>query len=182
MTESALAYRWSRDGFLRAWEAGAFDARVELVEGEVWPVVIGPWHGDMTFHIARLLPGEGVRISSSTLPSGDSLPDPDCWVRRKEAEPVDSIGERLATWRPEDVLLVIEVADETAAADLTVKARLYAAAGYRAYWVITRDAVYAHAVPGADGYERRDEHRAGTLVPVPYAPADIPVDDLLDIS
>lgn len=29
-----------------AWEAGAFDHRVELVEGEVWPVVIGDWHGE----------------------------------------------------------------------------------------------------------------------------------------
>ncbi|MEU1957765.1 hypothetical protein [Nocardia sp. NPDC019255] len=41
MTEASIAYRWTRSEFLHAWEAGAFDHRVELVEGELWPVVIG---------------------------------------------------------------------------------------------------------------------------------------------
>jgi hypothetical protein len=36
MTQPALAYRWSRSEFVRAWEAGAFDHRVEFVEGEIW--------------------------------------------------------------------------------------------------------------------------------------------------
>lgn len=38
-------YRWSVGEFVRAWEAGAFDHRVELIEGELWPVIIGDWHG-----------------------------------------------------------------------------------------------------------------------------------------
>lgn len=33
MTQAALAYRWSQSEFVRAWEAGAFDHRVELING-----------------------------------------------------------------------------------------------------------------------------------------------------
>ena len=57
--------RWSASAFVRAWEAGAFDHRVELVEGEVWPVVIAGWHGKAVMRLARLLPEEGVEISAA---------------------------------------------------------------------------------------------------------------------
>ena len=77
MTQSVETYRWSPSEFLRAWEAGAFDHRVELIEGEVWPVVIGPWHGKTNVRLMRMLPEVGVEITMATLPSGESLPDPD---------------------------------------------------------------------------------------------------------
>ena len=32
-------YRWSPSEFVRAWEAGSFDHRVEMIDGEVWLVV-----------------------------------------------------------------------------------------------------------------------------------------------
>lgn len=62
------------------------------------------------------------------------------------------VSPRLARWAPSDVLLVVEVSDETVHEDLTVKARLYAAAGYGRYWVVTRDAVHEHVDPDASGY------------------------------
>ena len=179
MADAAVTYHWSRDEFLRAWEADVFAQRVELVDGEVWPVVIGPWHGDTTAQVARALPGGGVRITMATLPSGQSLPDPDCWVRRADATPVDTIAGRLAAWRPEDVLLVVEVSDETVAADLGVKARVYAQAGYAVYWVVTREVIYEHLEPSADGYRVRVEHRPGDRVPVAYAGTELLVDNLL---
>ena len=172
-------YRWSVDNFLRAWDAGAFDGRVELIEGEIWPVVIGDWHGETVFRLGRLLPTSGVRITGSTLPSGSSLPDPDCWVRREEAIPLGQLGRRLSQWSATDVLLVAEVSDDTVLADLNVKARLYGGAGYPAYWVVTEEVVYAHTAPNADGYGRRQEYRRGARIPVPYAETDILVDDLL---
>ncbi len=52
MTDTVPNYRWSPSKFIRAWEAGAFDRRVELVDGEVWPVIIGSWHGRT---VARLI-------------------------------------------------------------------------------------------------------------------------------
>jgi Uma2 family endonuclease len=173
------SYRWSTSEFLRAWEAGAFDHRVELVEGEIWPVVIGDWHGDTVFRLARMLGNLGLVGTTATLPSGTSLPDPDCWVRREGAEPSGTVGSRLSTWRPADVLLVVEVSDEALMADLTTKARIYGSAGWPVYWVVSPEAVYVHSEPHAQGYRLRQEYRAGDQLPVGYADVLLPVDQLL---
>jgi hypothetical protein len=179
MTQSAPTYRWSRSEFVRAWEAGAFDHRVELVEGEVWPVVIGSWHGDTVGHLVALLRHTGVRVTTATLPTGESLPDPDCWVRRAEAEPVGTVGSRLAVWDPNDVLLVVEVSDDTMLQDLQSKARLYGRAGYAVYWVVTHDAIYEHTSPTSTGYRTRVEYRSGERIPLGYAGSELAVSDLI---
>jgi Uma2 family endonuclease len=83
MTHASHTRRWSRDEFLRAWEAGEFEHRVELIDGEVWPVSIGRWHGPTTVEVASALRHPSVVVTTETLPSGESLPDPDCWVRRR---------------------------------------------------------------------------------------------------
>lgn len=172
-------YRWSTGEFLRAWEAGAFNSRVELIEGEVWPVVIGDWHGETVGNVMGLFRQLGLRATASTLPSGDSLPDPDCWVRRLGAEPMGKLGSKVSVWSPADVLVVVEVADETLMADLTTKARVYGAAGWPVYWVVSPEAVYVHTGPHAAGYRQRVEYRSGEQLPVPFAEAEIAVDDLI---
>jgi Uma2 family endonuclease len=176
---AAPTYHWSRDEFLRAWEAGVFDHRVELVNGEVWPVVIGLWHGDAVVRLIKALPDTGVLVTASTLPTGDSLPDPDCWVRRANAEPVGSVSSRLFAWDPSDVPLVVEVSDETVLQDLQIKAKLYGAAGYPVYWVVTREAIYEHTGPHRRGYEVRREYLPGARIPVGYADIEIAVDRLI---
>jgi len=179
MTEPGLAYRWSRSEFVRAAEAGAFDHRVELVEGEIWPVVIGSWHGDTVGQLLALLPRSEVRVTTATLPTGESLPDPGCWVRRADADPIGTVGSKLSVWAASDVLLVIEVSDETVMQDLNVKARLYGRAGYPAYWVVTPEAIYEHTGPTSVGYRTRVEYRRGERIPVPYTATNIAVDDLI---
>lgn len=126
-----LAWRWNIDAFVTASEAGVFgDKRVELIDGVVVPVVIGDWHGSVTFNLAhalkKKLAGGDVEVSCSSLAIEDSLPDPDCWVRRRGAEPVGAVSRRLSRWASADVLLVVEVGDETLAVDLGPKADLYA--------------------------------------------------------
>ena len=179
MTQTVPNYRWSVSEFVRAWDAGAFDHRVELIEGELWPVVIGDWHGDMVTRLIRRLPEDGAVVTSSTLPSGDSLPDPDCWVRRFGARPTDRLGVRLSRWDPAEVLLVVEVSDDTMMADLTTKAKIYGSAGYLVYWVVTADVIYEHTEPVDGGYRHRREYRRGERLPVSYADADLSVEDLL---
>lgn len=164
---------------MRAWEAGAFDHRVELIEGEVWPVVIGSWHGDTVGQLTAVLPRSGVRVTTATLPTGESLPDPDCWVRRAEAAPIGTVGSRLTVWDPSDVLLVVEVSDDTVLHDLNVKTRLYGQAGYPVYWVVTQDVIYEHTVPTPRGYRTRVEYRPGERIPVGYAGTDLAVDDVI---
>lgn len=179
MSQAALVYHWTQEEFLRAWEAGAFHRRVELVDGEVWPVVIGPWHGETTMQLAAVLPRAGVRVTAETLPSGESLPDPDCWVRRADAKPVQPLGSKLSVWDPADVLLVVEVSDDTMLQDLQTKMRLYGRSGYPVYWVVTQEAIYEHTEPISSGYRNRREYRLGERIPVGYAGIDLAVDDLL---
>jgi Uma2 family endonuclease len=179
VTRPVLAYRWSQSEFVRAWEAGAFDHRVELVEGEIWPVVIGSWHGDTVGQLLAQLPRSDVRVTTATLPTGGSLPDPDCWVRRIDADPIGTLGSKLSIWDAADVLLVVEVADETTIQDLNVKAKLYGQAGYPLYWVVTQEAIYEHTGPISTGYRTRVEYRHGERIRVPYAAMDLAVDDLI---
>jgi hypothetical protein len=82
------SYRWRQSEFVRAWEAGAFDHRVELVDGEIWLVVIGPWEGDTVAQLLALLPRSEERLSTATLPTGESLPDPACWVMSRRSSMV----------------------------------------------------------------------------------------------
>jgi Uma2 family endonuclease len=126
-----------------------------------------------------LLPRSGVRVTTATLPTGGSLPDPDCWVRRADADPVGTVGSRLSIWSAADVLLVVEVADETTIQDLNVKAKLYGQAGYPVYWVVTQDAIYEHTGPISTGYRTRVEYLHGEYISVPYVATDLAIDELI---
>ena len=179
MSSTVAPYRWSVSEFVRAWEAGAFDHRVELIEGEVWPVVIGTWHGKMVGKVIALLSGLHGDVTTATLPSGTSLPDPDCWVLREGASPVGQLGSKLDRWGAQDVQLVVEVSDETLLADLNVKAKVYGSAGWPVYWVVSPEAIYEHTEPHSSGYRARREYRRGDRLPIRYASTDIVVDDLL---
>lgn len=182
MAAPSLRYRWTPQEFLRADAAGVFDGRVELVEGEVWPLVVGDWHGPTTMRCAHLLSADGFVVTQQTLPTGDSLPDPDLWVRAAEAVPVGALSPRVSRWAPSDVLLVVEVSDETVDADLGTKARLYGAAGYPAYWVVTRDAVHEHTAPDARGYRTVTRYGPGDRVPVRHRGTTLAVDDVLGVT
>ena len=74
-------WRWDEESFVVAWEAGVFrDQRVELVDGEVWPVSIGLWHGSVAGNVTRLLPDDEWRVTSASLPAAGSITDPDLTV------------------------------------------------------------------------------------------------------
>lgn len=179
MASAASTYRFTPEEFARAWDAGAFSTRVELVEGEVWPVSIGDWHGDTTGRIMRALPDDRFVVTTASLITGDSVPDPDCWVRAPDAQPVGRLGARLPRWDPADVLLVVEVADETLAQDLGTKAGVYGRAGFAVYWAATREGIVEHTEPTPHGYRTRITYRPGETIPVRYAGLELAVDDLL---
>ncbi|MBO0869558.1 MAG: Uma2 family endonuclease, partial [Micromonosporaceae bacterium] len=119
------------------------------------------------------------RVTGATLPSGDSLPDPDCWVRRSDATPIAQLGLRIAEWDPADVLLVVEVSDETIMQDLHIKSRIYGKAGWPVYWVVTQKVIYEHTEPHEQGYGSRIEYLPGEKVPLRYADIQLPVDQLI---
>src|SRR3954463_6286017 len=110
---------------------------VELIHGEISPMSpINPPHDDTVDELNEWsfesLPRGAARVriqGSFGIPLLDSAPEPDvAWLRRK-----DYSTERPL---PEDVLLVIEVADSSLARDRGLKAGLYAAAGIADYWIV----------------------------------------------
>lgn len=177
-------WRWDEESFILAWEAGVFrGARVELVEGEVWPVSIGLWHGAVTGNIVRALPNDEWRVTTASLPAAGSIADPDVWVHRRGARPVARLGAtgRLARWSAGDVALVVEVADSSLAAELETKARVYGRSGYPVYWVVHRGGVEVLTEPYEAGYRRRATVPPGGRVEVPYLPGrTVAVDAILD--
>lgn len=180
MAVSLFPYRWTLEEFLRAWEAGAFSKRTELIDGEVWDVPLGTWHTMTTGRVIRAMPNGTVEVAAGSLPSGPSLPEPDCWVLRGGAKPVEQLSPRMQRWAVEDVVLVVEIADETEAYDLGRKSVLYAETGYAHYWVATTTGVYVHSGPSPIGYQSRLWHGRGERLTVPYAPdVTLAVDDLL---
>ncbi len=177
-------WHWDEASFVRAWEHGVFgDARVELIEGEVWPVSIGDWHGAVAASVTRALPNDQWRVTMSTLPAAGSLPDPDVWVRRRSARPISGLGEtgRLLRWSPADVALVVEVSDTSFAADTETKAVVYGRAGFGCYWVVHRGGVDVFTDPFESGYRSRERIDERGSVAVPYgASTTIAIASLLD--
>jgi len=151
--------------------AGVFDPaeahRVELIGGELHMMSpIGDRHADAVDWLVRwstlaidrqtLL----VRVQNPlAIPGAESAPQPDiAWVTLR----------RYADRRPlpEEVSLLVEVADTSLEFDTTAKAALYAAAGIADYWVVdlVSRAVIVFREPRSGGYESRSTHRGDQLV------------------
>ena len=151
--------------------AGVFDPaeahRVELIGGELHMMSpIGDRHADAVAFLTRW---SGQQADSSrmlvwvqnplSIPGSESAPQPDiAWVTLR----------RYADRRPlpEEVSLLIEVADTSLEFDTSVKASLYAAAGIADYWVVdlVSRAVIVFREPRSGGYESRSTHRGDQLV------------------
>lgn len=173
---------WTLDEYLLAWEAGAIGNRVELLDGEVWDVSMGRWHGEVTMNVGRALPNKRFRITAASLPAQNSLPLPDCWVLRRDAVPVAQLSTRMPRWAATDVLLVVEVSDETLEYDLGRKSVMYAQAGFEHYWTVTRDGVYVHGSPTRSGYANRLLVAPDGEITVPYVEGiTLAVADLITI-
>jgi Uma2 family endonuclease len=131
------------------------DDRVELLEGQLVDMSpIGPRHAlavdALTELLVHAVAGRGlVRVQNPiTLDSG-SEPQPDLTVVRRSWP-----GYPNAHPGPDDVLLLIEVADISLEVDLGVKRELYARAGVREFWIVdlTTDSVLVHRDPDNGGY------------------------------
>lgn len=155
----------------RMIEAGILtkDDRVELIEGEIVEMtLIGSRHSGCIDSLTRTLVlhlGESawVRIQNPVTIGCHSEPEPDVVVAR--ARPG---GYSDAHPGPEDVLLLIEVADTSVPFDRGIKLPLYARAGIPEFWLVdlTRDAIEVYREPEGDGYAHRESVTAGSLGPL----------------
>ena len=140
---------------------------LELIEGELRMMSpIGDRHADAVAFLTRWSSQHAdlsrmlVWVQNPLmLPASESAPQPDiAWVTLR----------RYADRRPlpEEVSLVIEVADTSLDFDTAVKAGLYAAAGIADYWVIdlVSRGVIVFRDPRSGAYETRSTHRGDELV------------------
>ncbi len=161
---------------------GAHD-RVELLDGQIVEMSpIGPRHASRVNHLARLLYrtlGDAVilGVQNPVALGGRSEPQPDIAVLKPRADAYST-----AHPGPEDVLLVIEVADTSLESDRDVKLGLYAAAGIPEAWLLDleNDVIEVHRQPGPDGYrEVRTLGRGDTLAALCVPTGVISIDEVL---
>jgi len=157
--------------------------RVELIAGEIIQMPpIGPCHAACVAQLTRRLiqvlgdravlwPQNPVRLPRDTEPHPDVVllrPRPDTYFRYPA--------------RPEDVLLLIEVAGVSYRYDRCVKLPLYARAGVPEVWIIdlTNDVVEVHRQPAARGYGSvHTVDRGGTLTPLAFDDVTLAAADIL---
>lgn len=159
------------------------DERLELLSGEiVAKMPIGSRHqGCVNYLGAVFTPGvAGAAIVHTQGPvrlTPDSEPEPDVMLLRPRLD-----FYRAANPTPEDVLLLIEVADSSLDHDLLIKLPGYAAAGIAEVWIIDlngrRLLVFRRPIP--DGYHDRVEYQPGaTVAPIAFPALTLSVSDIL---
>jgi len=161
--------RFTVDDYYRMAEAGILseDDRVELLDGQVVPMSpMGRRHIGSVNRLANWLKEQlgksvVVQVQLPLLLDQYSEPEPDIAVLKPRQ---DYYGDTKA--RPEDVLLLIEVADTSLDKDCQVKVPLYAKYGVSEVWVvdIPYDAIHVYREPAVDGYQKVQRLRIGDTI------------------
>jgi Uma2 family endonuclease len=145
--ERLRRHRLTVSEYLRMGEVRilAPDARVELIEGEIFDMApIGSLHAGTVTRLGRMLEravGDTalVYIQNPVALSNYSAPQPDLALLRPREDFYTASHPG-----PTDVLLMIEVADTTLRDDREVKAPLYAAHGVPEYWIVDLEGKGVH--------------------------------------
>ena len=159
------------------------DDRVELLDGEIIEMPpIGPDHaatvdGFNERFVSRFADVAQVRVQNPIRLDKFGEPQPDVVLVRRRAD-----SYRSAHPTPEDVFLVVEVADTSLADDRRMKLPLYARTGIVETWLVDlqHGVVHVHREPSPDGYRviwtvRRGER----LAPLAFPDREIAVAGLL---
>jgi Uma2 family endonuclease len=159
MIGSARTRPFSVGEFHRMAEVGILkeDDRVELINGEIIPMTpIGPQHAACVNWLARLLiqrvPADIVVYVQNPLQLANDIElYPDLALLRPHSNRY-----RDRSPCPEDMLLVIEVADTSLERDRSNKVPLYAEAGIPEAWLIDLGRQEVHIYRDPSGNEYRD--------------------------
>jgi Uma2 family endonuclease len=153
-------------------EAGIFKSsdKVELIKGRIVAMMpLGPWHvfASETLHKALLSAyGERFHIRSpGVVGMGEhSEPQPDVVVLRRRED-----GYRTNHPHPEDVVLLIEIADSSRAYDLGTKHDLYAEYRIQEFWVVDgkRRCVHVSRDPQEGTFREMKIYQPGESIPLP---------------
>ncbi len=179
MTQAALLpsrHKVDVDQYYRMAGTGVFQPgeRVELIDGDIIDMApIGQEHEGSVIGMTRALViacGDRALVSAqnSVRLGRWSAPQPDFAVLRFRAD-FYRTGERAG---PQDVLLLIEVADSSLHFDGMVKLPLYAQAGIAEVWIIDVAAqeLTSYRDPTASGYAVSTTHRDGETIAIAQDP------------
>ena len=182
-TTTEATFRWTRERYDRAVEAGVFgpDDRIELIEGQLLAMnPQGSRHAAIVGQAGDVLRDVfgadcSIRTQCPLAAGDDSEPEPDIAV-------VPGRARNYLDAHPTSALLVVEVSDESLRRDRITKRRLYARHGIPEYWILAlpdaRLEVYRDPTP--DGYRTVLIRRAGeTIAPLARPATTIAVADLL---
>ncbi|MBI3407951.1 MAG: Uma2 family endonuclease [Planctomycetes bacterium] len=173
--------RFSVDEYHRMIEVGILgeDDDLELLNGWLVPKMTrNPPHDaimDLTHECVRRLLPDAWRIRiQSAITTADSEPEPDLAIVRG---PANRYLKRHPS--PEEIALIIEVAQSSLDKDRNEKGPIYAAAGIPWYWIINLvdDCVEIYSTPSGPSddpqYQKRTEQKLGDSVSLIVDGADL---------
>jgi Uma2 family endonuclease len=178
---SPTEHRFTVKDYHRMAKADVFgpDDRVELFDGRVYEMSpIGSWHAACVRRLNALFAaGVGdraiVSVQSPIWLDEYSEPEPDVALLRIKADFYKG-----GHPGPDDVLLVVEVAESSLAYDLKRKALRYVATGIPEVWVIDVVREFVHVVTGGGS---RTAGREDSLAPAAFPDIVLAVADVLGV-
>ncbi len=167
-------------------KAGIFapNERVELLEGEI--IVMSPAgdrHSACIVRLNRVFAGLNianrtlVSVQSPVVTSSTSEPEPDFMLLTFRDDLYD-----FGKPRPQDVLLLIEVADSSLDYDRGIKLPYYASLGIPEVWIanLRNDRIESYTDPSPEGYRASRIYRRGdTISPTSFPDIEIAVSDII---
>lgn len=165
-------YRFTVEDFHRMGQANVFGegARIELLDGKIYNMSpINSPHADcvdrlnewfiLHFHKQAI-----IRAQNPVTLNETSEPEPDLALAIRKPQ-----GYRKAHPQPEDILMIIEVADSSLEKDRNIKLPGYAKAGIPEAWLVVlgEKTVEVHTQPSAEGYNNIQIFRAGNPIDSP---------------
>ena len=174
--------RFTADEYERMVSLGIFreDERLELIEGEIVQMApVGHRHAAWIANLNERFV-TGVRERALVWCQGlarlsiDSVPEPDFALLRRRSY-------RTASPRPDDILLIVEVAESSLCYDRTTKLRLCARAGVPEYWVVSMDGEWIEVYRSPEGEGCRERLRVGIgerIAPAVFADVSIDVGEV----
>jgi len=184
MVPTALKRRFTVEEYHRMGAAGILNPgdRVELIEGEIVQMSpIGSKHAAFVDFLARVFfSGAGlraiVRVQNPVRISNASEPQPDLMLLKPKIDFYAS-----GHPGPEEVLLLIEVADTSAESDRVIKIPMYAGASIGEAWLVDMNERHIEAYwnPRGDAYASSRIHSRGTSVsPQAFPDIHVSIDEL----
>lgn len=185
MTVQLLRRQFTVAQYHQMAEAGilAEDDRVELLEGEIIEMSpIGRRHAACVDRLNRLFSDRLrdraiVRVQNPVQLSDRSEPQPDIALLKPKADFYES-----GHPQPQDILLLVEVADSTVEFDREIKIPLYARSGVQEVWLVdlNENAIAIYRQPSPDGYAQEHRLQRGqTLTMQVFPEVSLALEDVL---